>query len=143
MLQEQFGQKLLEVGTNWLEAPWKMVLSNKAILPVLSQLFPESPYLLRAAWEPLASTYVRKPIFGREGANIAFIQDGQTMFETEGPYQDSSCIYQELCPLPRFDGNYMVIGSWMVNGHACGIGIREDQSPITQNTSRFVPHILG
>jgi glutathionylspermidine synthase len=29
-----------------------------------------------------------------------------------------------------------------VNGHACGIGIREDQSPITGNLSRFVPHLF-
>ena len=34
--------------TRWLEPPWKMVLSNKAILVVLWELFPESPYLLRA-----------------------------------------------------------------------------------------------
>jgi glutathionylspermidine synthase len=31
----------------------------------------------------------------------------------------------------------------MVNGYACGVGIREDNQPITQNTSRFVPHLIG
>ncbi|HLW65570.1 MAG TPA: glutathionylspermidine synthase family protein, partial [Gemmataceae bacterium] len=41
------------------------------------------------------------------------------------------------------DGNYPVIGSWMINGYACGIGIREDKGSITQNTSRFVPHVMG
>ena len=30
----------------------------------------------------------------------------------------------------------------MVNGHACGIGIREDDGLITRNTSRFIPHIF-
>jgi glutathionylspermidine synthase len=35
-----------------------------------------------------------------------------------------------------------VIGSWMVNGYACGIGIREDSGPITGNMSRFVPHVI-
>jgi glutathionylspermidine synthase len=30
----------------------------------------------------------------------------------------------------------------MVNGYACGVGIREDVSPVTQNTSRFVPHVM-
>jgi glutathionylspermidine synthase len=29
----------------------------------------------------------------------------------------------------------------MVNGYACGVGIREDDSPVTRNTSRFVPHV--
>jgi glutathionylspermidine synthase len=30
----------------------------------------------------------------------------------------------------------------MVNGYACSVGIREDRSLVTQNTSRFVPHII-
>ena len=44
--------------------------------------------------------------------------------------------------LPEYDGNYPVIGSWLVDGYACGIGIREDRGPITTNTSRFVPHLF-
>jgi glutathionylspermidine synthase len=52
-----------------------------------------------------------------------------------GPY-----VFQEYYPLPQFDGNYAVLGSWIVNGYACGMGVREDVQPITQNTSRFVPH---
>ena len=42
----------------------------------------------------------------------------------------------------NYQGNLPVIGSWLVNGYACGIGIREDTSPITGNTSRFVPHLF-
>jgi hypothetical protein len=44
--------------------------------------------------------------------------------------------------LPSFDGRYPVIGSWIVNGYASGMGIREDQGLITRNTSRFLPHIF-
>jgi glutathionylspermidine synthase len=40
--------------------------------------------------------------------------------------------------LPNFDGNFPIIGSWGVNGHACGI--REDTSRITGDQSRFIPH---
>ena len=47
MLREKFGRFLPAARTRWLEPPWKMVLSNKAILPVLAGLFPDSPYLLR------------------------------------------------------------------------------------------------
>src|SRR5437868_5064354 len=47
---EQFGPNLVRGTTTWLEAPWKMLLSNKAILVILYQLFPECPYLLPAAW---------------------------------------------------------------------------------------------
>lgn len=143
LIREQFGPHLLEAGTRWLEAPWKMLLSNKAILPILYELNPDSPYLLRADWQPFAASYIRKPILGREGANIQMVEDGQVVLETEGIYANYPVVYQELKPLPNFDGRYPVLGSWMVNGYACGLGIREDVQPITQNTSRFVPHIIG
>jgi glutathionylspermidine synthase len=143
MVQEKFGPNLLEAGTQWLEAPWKMLLSNKAILPILYELYPDSPYLLHTDWQPVGNSYVSKPIVGREGANIQMVQDGQVTLETDGIYEKSPRIYQELCPLPNFNGRYPVVGSWMVNGYACGIGIREDSQPITQNMSRFVPHMIG
>jgi len=116
-----------------------MLLSNKAILPVLWQLFPDSPYLLRAEFQPFGLSYVQKPIQGREGANVTVVLDGRPAFETEGPYA-GPYVFQEYCPLPRLDGNYAVLGSWIVNGYACGLGVREDVHPVTQNTSRFVPH---
>jgi glutathionylspermidine synthase len=142
MLADAFAPHLLEATTRWLEAPWKMLLSNKAILPVLSELFPQSPYLLRTTFQPTGPSYVRKPIQGREGANITLVIDGHTEVETDGPYGEQPCVYQEWKPLASFDGNYPVVGSWMVNGYACGVGIREGRGPITQNTSRFVPHLF-
>jgi glutathionylspermidine synthase len=142
LLKDRFAPHLLECATRWLEAPWKMLLSNKAILPVLCGLFPQSPYLLRTAFDAPGGSYVRKPIQGREGANLTLVVDGKVQAETPGPYGDQPCVYQEWHQLPCFDGNYPVVGSWMVNGYACGIGIREDRSPLTQNTSRFVPHVL-
>lgn len=142
LVREAFGPHLLARGTRWLEAPWKMLLSNKALLPILYHLFPDSPYLLKTAWEPFGPTYVRKPILGREGANITLVYDGKPLLETDGVYGASPCIYQEFFPLPSFDGRYAVLGSWMVNGSACGMGIREDRHVITQNTSCFVPHII-
>jgi glutathionylspermidine synthase len=51
-------------------------------------------------------------------------------------------VYQALRPLPAFDGRHIVFGSWMVNGRASGIGIRESDGLITGNTSRFVPHLF-
>jgi glutathionylspermidine synthase len=141
MLREQFAPHLLVSGTRWVEPPWKMVLSNKAILPVLWEMFPDSPYLLRAEYEPFSSTYVRKPMLGREGSNVSIVRDGQTLLETDGPY-DGEAVYQEVFPLPQWDGHYAVLGSWMVNGHACGMGVREDAQPVTRNTSRFVPHCI-
>lgn len=142
LIHEKFAQHLLATKTRWLEAPWKMLLSNKALLPVLWQLFPDSPYLLQADFEPWDAPYIRKPILGREGNNMSIVQNGIVLQATSGPYANSPCIYQALRPLPNFDGNYPVIGSWLVNGYACGIGIREDKTLITGNNSRFVPHLF-
>ena len=142
MVNEPFGGQLVYDNTRWMEAPWKMILSNKAILAVLWELFPKSPYLLPAAFEPIGSSYVRKPLLSREGANITRVVNGQAEDETEGPYA-GPYVYQQLYPLRAFDNNYPIVGSWLVNGYACGIGIREDESPVTQNTSRFVPHVIG
>jgi glutathionylspermidine synthase len=38
------------------------------------------------------------------------------------------------------EGNHAVIGSWIVGDHAAGIGLREDDTPITTDAARFVPH---
>jgi glutathionylspermidine synthase len=142
ILREPFSRFLSIAPTRWLEPPWKMVLSNKAILPVLDELFPDSPYLLEAGFEPIGDTYVVKPIYSREGSNIAIVENGQTIAETGGDYADGRHIYQEFHPLPSFGGRYPVVGSWIVNGYACGMGIREDDGLITRNSSRFVPHVF-
>ena len=39
-----------------------------------------------------------------------------------------------------FDGMYPMIGSWVVGDVACGIGLREDFTPVTGNDSHFIPH---
>jgi glutathionylspermidine synthase len=137
-----FGPDVRLDRTMWFEPAWKTLLSNKAILPLLWQLFPNHPNLLRAEWEPFGDSYAKKPILSREGANISLVLNNQVLTETDGEYAYSPYVYQELALLPDFNRNFPVIGSWMVNGYACGIGIREDQKLVTGNTSRFVPHLF-
>ena len=142
LLRDAFAPHVKSSSTKWLEAPWKMILSSKAILPVLWELFPDHPNLLQASFTPMAGPSVCKPIHGREGANIRLQGDDDKVIETSGKY-NGPCIYQKYQKLPTFDGNHAVIGSWMVNGYSCGIGVREDQSLITGNLSRFVPHLFS
>ncbi|AMV37816.1 glutathionylspermidine synthase family protein [Planctomyces sp. SH-PL62] len=142
MLREEFGRHLPSAATRWLEPPWKMVLSNKAILPILYEMFPESPYLLRASFEPMAGDHVVKPFYSREGANVSIRRDGRIVAETDGDYADGPCIYQEYRPLWSDGDRQAVLGSWIVDGHACGLGVREDDGAITGNTSRFLPHLF-
>jgi glutathionylspermidine synthase len=141
LVREEFGKFLPTSPTRWVEPAWKMILSNKALLPLLWELFPDHPLLLRAEFEPWNNSYAKKPIFAREGANVSLIENGVERASSGGLYT-GPFIYQDFRALPGFDGNYPVLGSWMIGGHAAGMGIREDRKLITSNQSRFVPHNL-
>lgn len=138
---EEFGRKLLPRPWRILEPAWKMLLANKGILAVLWQLYPDHPNLLPAFFtrDPLRSEYVQKPLYSREGANVTLMSK-RGVIVSSGPYGDEGYVYQQYFPLPACDGRYPVIGSWIVGEKAAGMGIREDSSPITRNTSCFVPH---
>lgn len=140
IIREEFGKNVLQARTKWVEPAWKAILSCKSILPMLYERHPDSPFLLPASFEPLEGNYVRKPVHAREGANITVVINGQTRIATDGVYTDGPSVYQALAPMKAHDGRYPVFGTWVVNGVACGLGIREDETMVTQNTSRFVPH---
>jgi glutathionylspermidine synthase len=42
--------------------------------------------------------------------------------------------------IPQIKSSYPVIGSWVIDGEAAGMGVRESDGMITDNLSRFVPH---
>jgi glutathionylspermidine synthase len=144
IFREDFGPHVRKAPTKWVEPSWKAILSCKSILPLLYERHPDSPFLLPASFDPLPSgSYVRKPVHAREGANIQVVIDGKLVLETDGPYASPPYVYQALASqLKPHDGRYPVLGSWIVNGVACGLGIREDDSLVTRNTSRFVPHTM-
>ncbi len=145
LANEKFGNNILADANNifWIEPSWKMLLSNKAILPILWELFPNNEYLLPTFFtENGMMDYVKKPILSREGANIEIVKHYGTVEVTTGEYGEEGFVYQQLFSLPNFDENYPVIGSWIIGQEAAGIGIREAKSLITNNTSRFVPHLI-
>ncbi len=149
LVNEDFGLNITN-DTNkafWIEPSWKMILSNKAILPILWQLNEGHPNLLEAYFEcdnfKLGLNYAKKPLLSREGQNIQLVDYGSTIAQTEGDYGEEGFIYQELCLLPEFDKNYPLVGSWIVGQESAGIGIRESDSLITDNLSRFVPHLIS
>jgi glutathionylspermidine synthase len=144
LVGEPFGEHLLSGAARVIEPPWKMVLSNKASLALLWEMAPGHPNLLPAALEPgkIDGEVVRKPIFSREGANVQVIAADRVVAETGGAYGAEGFVYQGHAPLPAFDGNYPVIGAWVVASQPAGIGIREDATAITRDTSRFIPHFF-
>ena len=145
LLAEEFSEQLLATTweMQWLEPIWKMLLSNKAILPILWELFPDHPNLLEASFTPLSRPdVVIKPFLSREGANVT-IREGTQSIQTPGAYGNQPSIYQARGPVFHDEHRFAVIGSWIVDQQAAGMGIREDTSPITRNTSRFVPHVIA
>ncbi|MEU4997722.1 glutathionylspermidine synthase family protein [Streptomyces sp. NPDC021622] len=130
-------------STLWIEPAWKMLLSNKALLAILWELYPGHPNLLPAYLDgprELASErgYVAKPLLGREGAGVTVHPPA------DGPVslREEACCYQELAPLPDFDGNRVVLGAWVVEDESAGLGIRESSGLITDEYARFLPHVI-
>jgi glutathionylspermidine synthase len=166
--QSSFGRHFLRNETGVIEPVWKMLLSNKALLTVLWELYPDHPNLLPSfaaeqqmqdylRAQQLPQDYVIKPILGREGANVTIVRNGVRQTATDGIYGAEGFVYQAFKPLPDFDGHHPVIGAWITGadpdpdyelpshprgGRACGIGIRESSSLVTANGSQFVPHYM-
>ena len=141
MWLDSFADALPVAQTRWIEPPWKMLISNKGFLKILWERNRGHPNLLRTSDRPDSMTsYARKPLLSREGNNITLIEEGRTLASNSGSYGNEGYVYQELAPLPSFDGGHPVIGSWIVGETPCGIGVREANGLITDNSSRFVPH---
>ena len=145
MMKEDFGQNIQPSGSTWLEPIWKMLLSTKALLPILWELFPEHPNLLAAYRDPgklAGQPMVRKALLGREGNNIRVTDGATTLIETDGPFADSGYVYQAFQAPPVFDGNYANVGAWMIGDECHGMGVREDETLVVAAQSRFVPHFF-
>jgi len=65
----------------FVEPVWKLIIGNKALLPLLWEMFPNHPNLLPAYFDSprllfgdnygaISKDWVSKPLFGREGTGI-------------------------------------------------------------------------
>ncbi|TSE01070.1 glutathionylspermidine synthase family protein [Skermania sp. ID1734] len=143
VLDDEFGKRAVDSlpATMWIEPLWKTLLSNKAILAVLWEMYPGHPNLLPAYIDqPNELTeYVRKPKLGREGANMTIVGAGLET-ATGGVYGAEGYVYQLLDPLPEFDDMRPALGAWIVGDSSAGLGIRETAGLITDDGAAFVPH---
>jgi glutathionylspermidine synthase len=155
LLADPFGGRLaaetLAGRIRVIEPAWKMLASHKRLLMVLAQLNPGHPLILEAS-DRVADArrwgeFARKPVHGREGQNVALMRSAmfgsQVIAGTGGHYGGDPVIYQRRARLAEADGAYAVLGSWVVDGQACGLGVREASGPITGDTARFVPHLFA
>lgn len=145
MMNEEFGMHVSDHpgALRWVEPAWKMFLSNKALLAALWHLYPGHPNLLPAYLDGPRDMeeWVAKPLHGREGDNIIIHAKGIDIVQP-GDYGAEGWCYQAWNPLPDFDGNRPVLGTWVVDGESVGVGIRESDGPITDYYCRFVPNTI-
>lgn len=146
LIAESYGKNIIEDKnqSKWIEPAWKSILSNKGILPILWEMFPNHPNLLECYFDSphLMIDYVSKPIYSREGANITIYDKLAVEAETGGDYGEEGLIYQQKAEVSCIDGNYAILGSWIIGGSSAGMSVRESLTPITDNLSRFVPHLI-
>lgn len=158
LMRDEFAAAIPGANCRFVEPAWKAVLSNKGLLPILWRMFEGHENLLPAFFEDelavssprleraraaLEAGHVLKPVFGREGASVTIVEGGrETDRSVSGGYDDHPRVAQAYAPLPVFDDMRPVIGAWIV-GEACvGMGLREDRGRITQDLSRFKPHVI-
>jgi len=134
---------LFNASTLCFEPLWTLIPSNKAILPILWQLFPNHPHLLNSAFECTEALqqagFVKKPIVGRCGANIEIVQHQTTLEATAGQFQQQESIYQELFALPNIDGKYVQLCTFTVGGKYSAACTRIDPSLIVTSDSDIMP----
>lgn len=151
--REEFGRHALKRPCSFIEPAWKMVLSNKGLAAELWRLHPGHPNLLPTYYEDeaphadLGADIVRKPLLGREGANVEIKRAGVVIAATSGPYAGREfgagrAIIQSYAPVFSDEGRTAILGSWVVAGQACGLCLREEDGPVTTNRARFVPHYI-
>ncbi|GAB3263976.1 glutathionylspermidine synthase family protein [Kineosporia babensis] len=147
MLAEDFGRAALESAVNWLEPVHKVLTGSKAVLATMWELYPDHPNLLPAYWSPdkLGPDYVMKPVHGWEGAGVKVIRNGETAASVADRHTEGQqAIFQHYYEIPRIGDCLPVLGTWVIGGHAAGLGIRETDAGrlITDTQARFVPHFI-
>ena len=146
MAEEPFFAEIGQERSRFIEPAWKMMWSNKGILPILWELHPGHPLLLPAATTQegilalSASKWVEKPFFGREGGGVTLMDRGKPIAKGADVSQQGPMVYQKQANLFADGGNHFVWGLWMIGDECRGLSVRGDASPITGNLSRFFPH---
>ncbi|WP_367872479.1 glutathionylspermidine synthase family protein [Luteolibacter sp. Populi] len=144
MAEDPFFAEIGSERARFTEPAWKMMLSNKGLLPILWELNPGHPLLLPASYsrEGLGSIdrWVEKPFFGREGSGVSLHSRGPYHSPPPLPSAEGPIVYQQHAELFQAGGQHIVWGLWMVGDECRGLSARGDQGPVTGNLSRFLPH---
>ncbi|EAJ6135938.1 glutathionylspermidine synthase family protein [Campylobacter lari] len=125
-----------------LNPAYTLLFQSKGIMKILWELYPNHPLLLETSDQPLmGKKCVKKPVFGREGANVSIIEaNGDISFETSGDYQNNRFVYQEFAEFNKNENDYYQAGVFFAY-EGCGLGFRKG-GLVLDNYSKFVGHIV-
>ena len=142
VLDDDFGKHVVRSlpETLWLEPLWKTLLSNKALLAVLWEMFPGHPNLLPAYLDdpglsPIPCASAAGP-GGRQHLDVAPARRPERAASTRGGLR-----HQLFDPLPE---STATAPRWAPGSSATprpGLGIRETVGLVTDDAP-FVPHSI-
>lgn len=156
LIGEQFLVHLLDSKLKIINPPSALLMQSKAVFALIwekrrewyshsEQRAIETYFLPTFHTANGMSSYVKKPVLGREGGGIQIVKNGAVLDEDVDHYQDQEVIYQQYFPMPEqtvatWDGPYtgkLLIGSHVLNGQPAGLFFRVGEA-ITGNLSMFV-----
>lgn len=134
------AEVLFDPAITVYEPLWTLVTSNKAMLAVLWDMFPGSPWLLDTQFaltdKLKTSGYVEKPIAGRSGSNIRIVNADKAIVEsTAGKFDKQLSVYQAFFPMPVTAGHHVQLSTFIVDGKYAATCARVDPSPIITSHS--------
>lgn len=126
-----------------LNPAYTLLFQSKGMLKILSDLFPDSSYILKCSYEPLENIkQVEKTVFGREGANTKIISNnGDILCEVDGAYDNYKKVYQEYVEFPSDAKGEKYQAGLFFAYEACGLSFRKG-GEILDNMSKFVGHFI-
>ncbi|MDU7693547.1 MAG: glutathionylspermidine synthase family protein [Helicobacter sp.] len=146
-------QMMANKNTIFLNPPYTLLFQSKRILKILWDLYPNHPLLLETSYSPLGKKQVKKPAFGREGANVMILDANEKpLVSKDGIYGNHKSIYQEFYALNEHEG-YFYQPNVFYAYKACALGFRRSgykdtktkiktKDVILDNFSQFVAHRL-
>jgi glutathionylspermidine synthase len=122
---------------------YTLMFQSKAILKILSDLYPDHPLLLPCSFKPLAGVkQVEKPIFGREGGSVSILDaNGKRLLSIPSEYENHRMVYQAYTPLVQDSSGARYQAGVFYAYEACALGFRKG-GEILDNRSKFVGHLV-
>jgi len=138
---EEMAEHEVSLETTVLNPAYTLLYQSKGMLAILYELFPNSPYLLEASFEPLTCKYVKKSMFGREGANIDIVENNRVLKHSNGIYGEYKNVYQAYCNFVQDEEHKFYQAGVFYSGYACGLSFRRG-AEILDDMSEFIGHCV-